>query len=88
MWQVATERLQLLSENTYVKEDGVWKIDIMSVGGFPMDFFGDGRTVEHRVLWGRKLQAVPQAVLRPVPAAPAVPAALPVRAVLCPRTKK
>ena len=27
----------MLCENTYVKEDGVWKIDLMSVGGFPMD---------------------------------------------------
>jgi hypothetical protein len=41
-WYVAggTFGAQMLSEDTYVKEDGVWKIDLMSVGSFPMDFFG------------------------------------------------
>ena len=38
-WYVAGGMLgaSSLCENTYVKEDGVWKINVMSVGGFPMD---------------------------------------------------
>jgi hypothetical protein len=38
-WYVAGSMMgaSMLCENTYVKEDGVWKIDVMSVGGFPMD---------------------------------------------------
>jgi hypothetical protein len=38
-WYVAGSMLgaAMLCENTYVKEDGVWKINLMSVGGFPMD---------------------------------------------------
>jgi hypothetical protein len=41
-WYVAggTFGAQMLSEDTYVKEDGVWKIDLMSVGSFPMDLVG------------------------------------------------
>jgi hypothetical protein len=40
-WYVAGGALgaSMLCENTYVKEDGVWKIDVMSVGGFPFDPF-------------------------------------------------
>jgi hypothetical protein len=38
-WYVAGGMMgaSMLCENTYVKEDGVWKIDVMSVGGFPLD---------------------------------------------------
>jgi hypothetical protein len=38
-WYVAGSMLgaAMLCENTYVNEDGVWKINLMSVGGFPMD---------------------------------------------------
>ena len=41
-WYVAggTFGAQMLCEDTYAKEDGVWKIDLMSVGSFPMDIFG------------------------------------------------
>jgi hypothetical protein len=38
-WYVAGGLLgaSMLCENTYVKENGVWKINLMSVGGFPVD---------------------------------------------------
>ena len=44
-WYVAggTFGAQMLSEDTYVKEDGVWKIDLMSVRQFP-DGLLRGRT--------------------------------------------
>ena len=38
-WYVAGTPLGagMLCENTYVKDDGVWKIDVMEVGAFPLD---------------------------------------------------
>ena len=38
-WYVAGTPLGagMLCENTYVKEDGVWKINVMEVGAFPLD---------------------------------------------------
>jgi hypothetical protein len=38
-WYVAGTPLgaSMLCENTYVKEDGVWKLNLMSVGAFPLD---------------------------------------------------
>jgi hypothetical protein len=38
-WYVAGTPLgaSMLCENTYVKQDGVWKIDVMNAGAFPLD---------------------------------------------------
>jgi hypothetical protein len=41
-WYVAGGAMgvNMLCENTYVKENGVWKYNYLSVGGFPMDMGG------------------------------------------------
>jgi hypothetical protein len=42
-WYVAGGQMgaSMLCENTYVKDNGVWKFNVLSVGGFPRDLFGD-----------------------------------------------
>jgi hypothetical protein len=60
-WYVSGTKngMEMLCENKYRKEDGVWKYSLLSVGAFPMDFKGGSSATSAVGSGGEKSKAAP-----------------------------